>query len=117
MLKNRIQQPKKQAIAKPLVASECNGVFCTLEELVSLKSKAEKLRFPLQHKSRSHLSGGKRSSLRGRGLDFEEVRAYQAGDEIRSIDWKVTERAPATKTTAKYRISSTTIRPSWTENI
>ncbi len=69
-----------------------NGVSCSIDELIALKMQAEKLQFPLKHKSRSHVSGGKRSSLRGRGLDFDEVRAYQAGDEIRAIDWKVTAR-------------------------
>lgn len=72
--------------------SDGNGVYCTLDELIALKAKAEKLRYPLKHRSRSQLHGGKRSSLRGRGLDFDEVRAYQAGDEIRAIDWRVTAR-------------------------
>lgn len=69
-----------------------NGVYCTVEELIALKAKAERLRYPLKHRSRSQFHGGKRSTLRGRGLDFDEVRAYQAGDEIRSIDWRVTAR-------------------------
>jgi uncharacterized protein (DUF58 family) len=30
--------------------------------------------------------------MRGRGLNFEEIRKYQAGDDIRTIDWKVTAR-------------------------
>jgi uncharacterized protein (DUF58 family) len=40
-----------------------------------------------------------RSALRGRGLEFEEVRAYQAGDDVRMIDWRVTARSgkPFTK--------------------
>lgn len=33
-----------------------------------------------------------RSVFKGRGLEFEEVREYQAGDDIRSIDWNVTAR-------------------------
>ncbi len=32
------------------------------------------------------------SQYKGRGMDFAEVRAYQAGDDIRSIDWRVTAR-------------------------
>lgn len=38
------------------------------------------------------LSGGYRSTFRGSGLEFQEVRAYQPGDDVRSIDWKVTAR-------------------------
>lgn len=39
------------------------------------------------------LAGGYRSTFRGQGIEFEEVRPYQPGDEIRSIDWNVTARA------------------------
>ena len=30
--------------------------------------------------------------MRGRGLNFEEIRDYRPGDDVRSIDWKVTAR-------------------------
>jgi uncharacterized protein (DUF58 family) len=46
----------------------------------------------------SLLSGRHRSKLRGRGLDFDEVRKYVAGDDIRNIDWRVTARVGATHT-------------------
>lgn len=36
--------------------------------------------------------GDARSAHLGRGLDFEEVRAYQAGDDIRAMDWRTTAR-------------------------
>lgn len=38
------------------------------------------------------LAGGYESVFKGRGMDFDEVREYQIGDEIRSIDWNVTAR-------------------------
>ena len=38
------------------------------------------------------LAGGYRSTFRGRGIEFEEVRPYQPGDDVRSIDWNVTAR-------------------------
>jgi uncharacterized protein (DUF58 family) len=39
------------------------------------------------------LAGSYRTAFRGRGLDFERVREYVAGDEVRTIDWNVTARA------------------------
>ena len=36
--------------------------------------------------------GQKASKIRGSGLDFAEVRVYQPGDDVRSIDWKVSAR-------------------------
>jgi uncharacterized protein (DUF58 family) len=87
-----------KALGNPLVQNENFGVSCSIDELIALKTSAEKLKFPLKRKSRSHLTGAKQSTLRGRGLDFDEVRAYQAGDEIRSIDWRVTARTGAAHT-------------------
>lgn len=38
------------------------------------------------------LAGGYRSTFRGQGVEFEEVRPYLPGDDVRSIDWNVTAR-------------------------
>ena len=38
------------------------------------------------------LAGSYHSAFKGQGIDFEEVREYQAGDEVRSIDWNVTAK-------------------------
>jgi uncharacterized protein (DUF58 family) len=45
------------------------------------------------------MAGTHISKIKGRGVDFEEFRAYQPGDDIRSIDWRVTARVgrPFTK--------------------
>jgi uncharacterized protein (DUF58 family) len=47
-----------------------------------------KCRRPVEHV----LAGEYQSVFRGRGLEFEDVRAYQYGDDVRSMDWKVTAR-------------------------
>jgi len=39
------------------------------------------------------LAGQYKSVFRGRGMEFDEVRQYQPGDDIRTIDWNVTARA------------------------
>src|SRR5438309_6463548 len=38
------------------------------------------------------LAGQYHSVFKGRGMNFEEVREYQPGDEVRTIDWNVTAR-------------------------
>jgi len=41
---------------------------------------------------RSNLGGSYRSSIKGRGMEFDESRPYQPGDDIRNMDWRVTAR-------------------------
>ena len=53
-----------------------------------LNSLELKCRRPVEHL----LAGEYRSVFRGRGIEFEDVRRYQAGDDVRSMDWKVTAR-------------------------
>ena len=38
------------------------------------------------------MAGEYESAFRGRGMEFEEVREYQPGDDVRTIDWNVTAR-------------------------
>lgn len=67
------------------------GVYCTLEELSQDAMKAVGT-LHLRRKSRVLHSGAKRSSIRGRGMEFFESRPYVIPDEMRSIDWKVSAR-------------------------
>src|SRR5688572_14572358 len=45
--------------------------------------------------AQEYLAGAYRSVFKGRGMDFESVRQYYAGDEVRFIDWNVTARMNA----------------------
>lgn len=68
----------------------------TLEDLVGLQFKARGFSFLPKQPLTSLLAGRYASRLRGRGLTFEELRGYRAGDDIRSIDWKATARLRST---------------------
>ncbi|MEN7972331.1 MAG: DUF58 domain-containing protein [Verrucomicrobiota bacterium] len=67
-------------------------VHVELEELVKLQFDQHRFSFLPKQPIHSLLSGQHASRLRGRGLDFEELRHYRPGDDIRSIDWKATAR-------------------------
>ena len=66
----------------------------TPQEIVALIEQADALRQSRAHGREVFLRhpGDARSAHLGRGLDFEEVRAYQAGDDIRAMDWRTTAR-------------------------
>lgn len=68
------------------------GVYVDLDELVRLQFKARGFSFLPTQPVQSLLAGRRASRLRGRGLDFEEIRRYIPGDDIRTMDWKVTAR-------------------------
>ena len=63
-----------------------------LQELLVLRGAARTLSLRAHGPARALLLGSHRSSHRGRGLEFEEVRPYVPGDDPRSIDWRVTAR-------------------------
>ncbi len=63
-----------------------------LQELIQLRYQSTHLSLSSQRKAYSSLSGNYNSPFKGRGLNFDEVRPYQPGDDIRNIDWNVTAR-------------------------
>lgn len=67
-------------------------VYVSLSSLRSLSGRARGLSFVRSQPTRSILNGRHASRIRGRGLNFEELRGYLPGDDVRSIDWKVTAR-------------------------
>jgi uncharacterized protein (DUF58 family) len=67
-------------------------IHTDVNALVRLRHDARGFSFLPRQPVQSLLSGRKRSRLRGRGLDFEELRHYRPGDDIRTMDWRVTNR-------------------------
>lgn len=85
--------------------SSVPGVYVSLHELMAFEFKAAGLSFLPRRRSGSILAGRHASRVRGRGLNFEEIRDYFPGDDIRTIDWKVTLRlgAPHVRTYSEER--------------
>ena len=75
------------------------GATSTLKDLIALRQVATSIEYQRKYRTTSKMAGLLSSSIKGRGVDFEEVRCYQPGDDVRNIDWKVTARTlnPHTK--------------------
>lgn len=87
-----------QSVSDWLQLMHTNGYELSLEELLQYRhhrtlSTTRKLRMPARGRGGNQLSKSK-----GRGMEFDEVRHYQAGDDIRAIDWRVTARTGHTHT-------------------
>ena len=72
--------------------SPARGAWCELASLIGNRLAARSLDLGQRRRALSALAGAGKTSFRGRGIEFEEVRNYQAGDDIRTIDWRVTAR-------------------------
>lgn len=55
--------------------------------------KVRRIQIQTSHTVDDLLAGHWHSAFKGRGIEFEEVRPYQVGDDVRTIDWNVTARA------------------------
>ena len=67
------------------------GVYTSLRDLINLRYRLGPVLS--SGKTSTNLQPGQKASkIRGSGLDFAEVRVYQPGDDVRSIDWKVSAR-------------------------
>lgn len=68
------------------------GIDLTLNQLLETRVKPVIQWLSPESMVKTNRVGGFRSRFKGRGMDFDEVRMYQIGDDIRNIDWKVTAR-------------------------
>jgi len=77
---------------------DLRGAYPEVSPLVQMRYVARQLQLFKPRLVRSDQAGNLLTRYRGRGMNFEEVRDYQAGDDVRSIDWRVTARTGKTHT-------------------
>ncbi|GLQ90510.1 DUF58 domain-containing protein [Dyella flagellata] len=78
-----------------VVTNQADGdgrVRVSLAELIALRGRVARLALPPQD-SRATRVGTQTSRLYGRGMDYAESRAYQPGDDVRRLDWRLTARS------------------------
>lgn len=61
-------------------------------DITELMAKVRKIRILTNRLIDDQLSGDYHSTFKGQGVEFDEVRPYEIGDDVRSIDWNVTAR-------------------------
>lgn len=71
---------------------DLKGIVATLPELVRVRPQRGLTGFAPSGRVATHQWGANRSVYRGRGMEFAESRIYQPGDDVKSIDWRVTAR-------------------------
>lgn len=84
--------PTRSMHNDPSLATADDVASVSTSALIGLRHSAESLPLKIA-KIKSRQSGQYYSSFRGRGMEFDEVRLYQPGDDVRTLDWKVTARS------------------------
>jgi uncharacterized protein (DUF58 family) len=87
-----------QDIAKWLSKYHSDGVSLGIKELIYYQGKTSLLNLSPRKTVQAKLAGAYLAKTKGRGMEFDEARHYQAGDDIRAIDWRVTARTGKTHT-------------------
>jgi uncharacterized protein (DUF58 family) len=84
--------------AEQLTKLLSSGISLTIDELIQYQNKSSLINLTAVKNIQSQMSGNYLSRSKGRGMEFDEVRHYQNGDDIRAIDWRVTARTGTTHT-------------------
>lgn len=87
------------------ISLQPTGAYTQLDELLKARFAGRELNIFARRLAKSSQGGRFKTAFRGRGMEFSEVRQYQPGDDVRSIDWRVTARAqqPYTKLYSEER--------------
>lgn len=89
---------KQNSIQDSLDELLSNGIELTINELIRYQSKSSLINLAASKSLHGKMSGNYLARSKGRGMEFDEVRHYQNGDDIRAIDWRVTARTGKTHT-------------------
>ena len=73
-------------------ADKVSGISIEVEDLVSIRGQLSGLSLANRRQRASHRSGAREVRLHGRGMEYEESRAYVHGDDVRTMDWRVMAR-------------------------
>ncbi len=87
-----------QDIIRWLSKYQSDGVNLGIKELIYYQGKTALLNLSPRKTVQAKLAGAYLAKTKGRGMEFDEARHYQAGDDIRAIDWRVTARTGKTHT-------------------
>ncbi len=74
------------------------GIEIAMSDLIRARPAKGSTGFAPRGKVNTHQWGAYQSAFRGRGMEFAESRVYQAGDDVKNIDWRVTARTGKTHT-------------------
>jgi len=93
------QHKKQQANTAQVLASLLtNGIHVSINELIQYQTKVSLINLAARRDLHGKMSGNYLARSKGRGMEFDEVRHYQNGDDVRAIDWRVTARTGITHT-------------------
>jgi uncharacterized protein (DUF58 family) len=95
---NPKKEQNQQDIPSLLNSVASNGIELSINELIQYQNKARLIDLAARKSQHGQMSGNYLSRSKGRGMEFDEVRHYQNGDDIRAIDWRVTARTGKTHT-------------------